>query len=678
MNPQLYWLSRALAGCVPEVRRTAVTQGKSESTNRPVSEKDIANLKPSVAQRDSIFANPAAMSRRITGDAAAASATRTATIEVTLAGGVSSSEPSATKTPTPALLPTLPIAARGEAENDAGDSQPLTSALVAETWTLGDVPNRPVTTTFGGLKGSQALKIKGKPETGRLRRPSSRSSSPEGLRRPSTVRKSTSRPSRDNLQPDTAQVNLSVGAEKRNSFMLGALQTPEPRRPGKSPGSRPDSPEDAASGSPSRRASERVELDPEEVRAEMFLKATYMHLGGVRAHVTHPALRTQKAALSDSLFCANGERLFRGLVGQVMDLAPEMALKVVRNILNTERGRCLFIIKNSLIHQARLELEASQRDEGDASATFPKRTSTDKVEPTSPTSPNRVKSRRAGMRGFMAFADSMARSAARRPTAVLGEGEAEEAPLLQIRSAETNLLHMPVSKPEDARPGSAARKRGSKSIGRTQYLAPANMAERLREAQLAADAQGARNGSQVASEKGNPTTVFTSSLASSMLKTMLKKAAPAPAVKVQKTSMSLLGDYEWDKVVKKFESNLGKHNFEPDLAAGRNLMERTAAQPDRASRTSKFSPRGQWKSHFAWDLLHDNPLSGRLPQDRPRTAPPPHVKHLPPHQRRSIWSNAVARHTVATTGDTSTAAAEGEQDENRRLAARIRGPGKVS
>ena len=30
------------------------------------------------------------------------------------------------------------------------------------------------------------------------------------------------------------------------------------------------------------------------------------------------------------------------------------APQVVRNILNTERGRCLFIIKNSLIHQARL------------------------------------------------------------------------------------------------------------------------------------------------------------------------------------------------------------------------------------------------------------------------------------------------------------------------------------
>lgn len=633
-----------------------------------------AKRKPSVAQHDSIFANPAAMSRRISGDAAAM---RTATIEVTLAGGVSSGEP--TKTLTPAVLPTLPIAARVEEENDAGTASQPTS-LVAETWSLGDVPNRPITTTFGGLKGSLALKPKGKADTGRLLRPSSRSSSPEGLRRPSTVRKSTSRPS-DKLQHASSQVNLLVGAEKRNSFMQGGLQTPDPRQGGKSPGS-PESPEDA-SGPPSRRGSER-EVDQEEVRAEMFLKATYLHLGGVRAKAMHPALRTQKAALSDALFCADGERLFRRLVAQVMDLAPEMALKVVRNILNTERGRCLFIIKNSLIHQARLELEASQRvihileqepdevqrqlaeggplfplsgkppsdtsgtsssseeDEGDASSTFPKRTSTDNVEPSSPTSPSRVKSRRAGMRGFVAFSSSIARSAARRPTAVLGEGEVEEAPLLQIRSAENNVLQMPVSKPDDARPGSAARKRGSKSVGRTQYLAPANMAERLREAQLAADAQGARHGSQVASEKGNPTTVFTNSLASSMLKTMLKKNAPAPAVKV-KTSMSLVGDYAWDKVVKKFESNLAKHNFTPDLAAG------------------------QWKSHFAWDLLHDDPLSGRLP-DRPLAAPPPQVKHLPPHQRRSIWSTAVARHTVAAC-EASTTAAEGEQDENKPTSA---------
>lgn len=332
-----------------------------------------------------------------------------------------------------------------------------------------------------GLKGSLALKPKGKADTGRLLRPSSRSSSPEGLRRPSTVRKSTSRPS-DKLQHASSQVNLLVGAEKRNSFMQGGLQTPDPRQGGKSPGS-PESPEDA-SGPPSRRGSER-EVDQEEVRAEMFLKATYLHLGGVRAKAMHPALRTQKAALSDALFCADGERLFRRLVAQVMDLAPEMALKVVRNILNTERGRCLFIIKNSLIHQARLELEASQRvihileqepdevqrqlaeggplfplsgkppsdtsgtsssseeDEGDASSTFPKRTSTDNVEPSSPTSPSR-------MRGFVAFSSSIARSAARRPTvrenqAVLGEGEVEEAPLLQIRSAENNVLQMPVS-----------------------------------------------------------------------------------------------------------------------------------------------------------------------------------------------------------------------------------------
>ena len=36
-----------------------------------------------------------------------------------------------------------------------------------------------------------------------------------------------------------------------------------------------------------------------------------------------------------------------------------------------------------------------------------------------------------------------------------------------------------------------------------------------------------------------------------------------------------------------------------------------------------------------------------FPWDFPGSPRPPQVKHLPPHQRRSIWSTAVARHTVA-------------------------------
>ena len=40
-------------------------------------------------------------------------------------------------------------------------------------------------------------------------------------------------------------------------------------------------------------------------------------------------------------------------------LAPRQD-KAVRHFINTERARCLFIVKNSLIHQARLEPWAFQ------------------------------------------------------------------------------------------------------------------------------------------------------------------------------------------------------------------------------------------------------------------------------------------------------------------------------
>ena len=618
-----------------------------------------AKRKPSVAQRDSIFANPAAMSRRITGDVSS-SAARTATVEVTLAGGVGNPDTEAPGKKAPSSLATIPT--RPKAEEETGDSTGTESVtlnvVAAETWSLGDRPAGPTAPLFGGLKGSHGVKGKLRSE-GRLQ--GSSTSTPEGSRRASTVRKTNSqRPSlsrdytpvaRDN---SSSQVMLSIGAEHRNSFIQGHRRTPESRH-----ASRPASAEE--SPSPSRRGSER-EIDHEEVRAEMFLKATYMHLGGARQRTTHPALKSQKPAMSDALFCVNGERLFRGLVSQVIDLVPETAMKVVKNILNTERGRCLFIIKNSLIHQARLELEASQRvihileqdldevqrqlneggplfplsgkpasdasgtsssasegaeDVGEVSPNGPIGTSHEKVEVASP----HVRSRRAGMHSFMAFASSMARSNARRPTAVTGESEVE-APLLQIRSAEANLV-LPVQDdartPRDSSWTATRSKRGSKSVGNKPFVAPTNLAERLREAQLAADAQGSRKGSQSASEKGpNVGSVFTSSLASSMLKTMLKKNAPAPEIKTQKSSMSLIGDYAWDKVVKKLESNMQRRNFYPDLAAG------------------------QWKSHFSWDLLNEDPLSGRLPQDRPRSAPPLGMKHNPRKRGGTIYSRPTA------------------------------------
>eukprot|EP00913_Durusdinium_trenchii_P034801 g32554.t1 len=61
----------------------------------------------------------------------------------------------------------------------------------------------------------------------------------------------------------------------------------------------------------------------------------------------------------------------------------------------------------------------------------------------------KVRSRRAGMRGFLAFADQMARATARRPTVVSGQPE-EHAPLLQIRcSAETELVQSQRPSPPD-------------------------------------------------------------------------------------------------------------------------------------------------------------------------------------------------------------------------------------
>ncbi|CAE7501607.1 nasB [Symbiodinium sp. CCMP2456] len=241
----------------------------------------------------------------------------------------------------------------------------------------------------------------------------------------------------------------------------------------------------------------RNEVSEEEMRADLFLKATYLHLGAFRQHYLHPSLKGQRPSLSDAIMGENGEVLFRSLISQIVDLPSEMLRRAVRHFINTERARCLFIVKNSLIHQARLELEASQRTisilesdpdeverqmkEGgplfpalkkakESSATAkdtkpspspsePSSDSSSDEEPEKPAggiSPStqaqavhrasiRGKLRRAGVHSFMAFAEGL-HQLNRRPTrdhAMPGASDEMEAPMLQIRLSDSlELAHV--------------------------------------------------------------------------------------------------------------------------------------------------------------------------------------------------------------------------------------------
>lgn len=665
-----------LDGEDPKTRRTSSIATGLMGGRRA---KGTAKRKPSVAQRDSIFANPAAMSRRITGEAVSLATMSANTIEVTLAGV------NAPEREKPAEAAKPKEAEPGVATSSSASAPGTSSAPVSQSWSFGQFPV--VAPTPGVSKGKELKgKLKGRGSLSGLGGGANTlqmgvGTTPQGGTTPS--RRQSHRPSRSasmagpstpgtpDLSPAQMMLTVSGKEEARRSLTLpGNLKRPDSarRRNAQSPSLQLQG---SASQPGSRRGSAEGD-EEEDVRAEMFLKATYMHLGGIRQQNSHPALKSQKPTVSDALFSANGERLFRGLIAQILDLDPELQYEVVKSVSSTERGRCLFIIKNSLIYQARLELEASQRvihifeqDLGEVQRQlkeggplFPlagkppsERSSSssssateeggrrEAESPVSPTSRGsvdqegepiqKVRSRRAGMRGFLAFADQMARATARRPTVVSGQPE-EHAPLLQIRSAEPRNSVSSLVPLTDEGQSSRTLKRGAWRARSGSAMAPPepSMSERLKEAQLAADAQ-ARPGKRGSKEA--PGIGVATSLASSMLKTMLKKPA-AVSVSFRKTSMSLIGDYAWDKVVAKFESNLKKHNFEPDMTAG------------------------QWKSHFSWDV--DEPLSSRLPQDRPRTAPPPKVRH----PRRPIRPSARA---TMPAGTSTPAEPEPEEEEDR-------------
>jgi len=397
------------------------------------------------------------------------------------------------------------------------------------------------------------------------------------------------------------------------------------------------------------------------MRADLFLKATYLHLGAFRQHYLHPSLKGQRPALSDAIMGENGEALFRSLIAQIVDLPSEMLRRAVRHFINTERARCLFIVKNSLIHQARLELEASQRTisilesdpneverqmkEGgplfpalkkakDSAATAkdtkpspsPSESSSDSSSDEEPEKPAggisppstqaqavhrasiRGKLRRAGVHSFMAFAEGL-HQLNRRPTrdqAIPGASDEMGVPMLQIRSVDGPRPHVAMDAAANEAPDQSATKTGSikKRIGGSKTST--TLSERLREAQLAADAaSSSRQGSQNASEKPLTSAM---SLQTSMLKTMLKKPAVQDSKK-QSSTMSLIGDYNWDKTLKKFDTLLRRGG----------LQNRSANQ-------------GYWESHFAYDVGPDGPLSSRLPdsEGRPLSAPGCRpIKHRP-------------------------------------------------
>ncbi|CAJ1416549.1 unnamed protein product [Effrenium voratum] len=558
---------------------TGVLRAKSQR------QKGTAKRKPSVAQRDSIFANPAAFSRRMTGDQ------NTAAIQALKQE--ESREPKGESSPD--LEKDLPV------RSGSGEHK-----VAVGSWTFGAPP-------AAGTAGAAGTSSKERSQMRGMLHPRSQSVASVVQDR----RASRQQPSRPSVSGPSRP---SVSGPSRPSVSGGVVSLHLPEGKGDS-----------------RRGSKELEedrQDEDELRAQMFLKATYMHLGAFRQQTTHPALKSQRAALSDSILAPNGETLFRNLVAQIMDLPPIQHYKVVKHMTSAERGRCLFIVKNSLIHQARAELEAAQRvvhimeagpeevlrQLAEGGPLFPavqtaetsssseeeeeaetekaprqlvRRKSTnlelpdsDKPVPQDEDAAQRLRRRRAGMHGFLAFAGSLAQISPRKSSVAArtsGASPTEPEPvLLQIRSADTRGASTATTAATTATAESEHPKHrpGSKSGHRISSLS-----EGIKEAQADQDAARKAN-----SEK---TVGLTSSLASSMLKTMLKKPV---AAKGQSTTMSLIGDYAWDKVLHKFESHLRKSGLE------------------------LTSEEGQWKSHFAYDVPPEGPLSSRL-KDRPLSAP---------------------------------------------------------
>eukprot|EP00931_Biecheleriopsis_adriatica_P121814 TRINITY_DN9687_c0_g2_i1.p1 TRINITY_DN9687_c0_g2~~TRINITY_DN9687_c0_g2_i1.p1 ORF type:complete len:2923 (-),score=608.41 TRINITY_DN9687_c0_g2_i1:134-8902(-) len=101
------------------------------------------------------------------------------------------------------------------------------------------------------------------------------------------------------------------------------------------------------------------DLREDEIYGLKFLRALLKHLSASRR--ASPHLQKEEAALSDALFVDNGEELFRRCFEQVLDLPEAQQVMVKEHLIRVERKRLLFLVKNSLITQAREELEASQR-----------------------------------------------------------------------------------------------------------------------------------------------------------------------------------------------------------------------------------------------------------------------------------------------------------------------------
>ncbi|CAE7224693.1 unnamed protein product, partial [Symbiodinium sp. KB8] len=146
----------------------------------------------------------------------------------------------------------------------------------------------------------------------------------------------------------------------------------------------------------------------------------------------------------------------------------------------------------------------------------------------------------------MAFAEGL-HQLNRRPTrdhAIPGASDEMDAPMLQIRSVDGTRPPAAISAAaNEASDHSAVTKTGSIKKRFGGSTTSTTLSDRLREAQLAADAASSRQGSHAASEKP---LVSAMSLQTSMLKTMLKKPAVQDSKK-QSSTMSLIGDYNWDK-----------------------------------------------------------------------------------------------------------------------------------
>ncbi|CAK9094535.1 unnamed protein product [Durusdinium trenchii] len=265
-----------LDGEDPKTRRTSSIATGLMGGRRA---KGTAKRKPSVAQRDSIFANPAAMSRRITGEAVSLATMSANTIEVTLAGV------NAPEREKPAEAAKPKEAEPGVATSSSASAPGTSSAPVSQSWSFGQFPV--VAPTPGVSKGKELKgKLKGRGSLSGLGGGANTlqmgvGTTPQGGTTPS--RRQSHRPSRSasmagpstpgtpDLSPAQMMLTVSGKEEARRSLTLpGNLKRPDSarRRNAQSPSLQLQG---SASQPGSRRGSAEGD-EEEDVRAEMFLK----------------------------------------------------------------------------------------------------------------------------------------------------------------------------------------------------------------------------------------------------------------------------------------------------------------------------------------------------------------------------------------------------------------------